>query len=700
MGLELRRLVQGRHQRGETPGDLGFPAVVVGDGVEQGVVGVHHHLRRGLGGLDRHDPAVPRRGMRHASAGDVVIAALGPDRHAEVGVTALAEDHRRLDHGAALLQLDGHLAAAAVGGRGADPDPFERPVGVLVLDQPAVEERRPVGARVEGGQLALQVGVVERLEGVVVVDLLEEGEEPVGAEPVLDHADDLSPAVVGQAEECAQVAHLPERPECRAPIAARPPAVVARQPEVLAADRRQPAQALRPDDQRGVPTVLGVEPEGGDAVDDSLVHERLGVAVGPDDVPEPLVAGLVRDQVVEVARPRRRQPHHPVVEQHQPRALVAVPAEERGRDLELVVVVGAEPALVEWQDLGGEAQDPLGVGPVLGERDHPDQRRADAALEDLEPVGADQREVARRARLDHHELSARPRGSTPGDPPRRGHHLALGQVEPHHVMPRLLIPGLMPGDERGPLPAALVVMRQDRIPVQQIRDPAMVPPPPPVIGQLKREVDLDDDRLPRRHRVTERDDHHGVDGGVEREAGRPVPDPDLGDDHPVPLRVHRLLGAEPEHLQRLRQGHPVLVLHPVTWIDVEDELGGRDARPVREPDPLARRDPPLIQVEPGVDVIPRQPGRDRRPRPLIRGVDRPLIRGMDRPPSGPGGPLTQQAKPHDQPDDPSPPTYRNDGYSPRIRPPRRIRRHPSRSRGKGHPDSPLRRLLGAWPGDR
>ena len=126
---------------------------------------------------------------------------------------------------------------------------------------------------------------------------------------------------------------------------------------------------------------------------------------------------------------------------------------------------------------------------MLGEGEDPDLRRTDLPLARLEAVGTDEREIARRAGDDRHDC--RPAPTAPADDPtRRGDDLAFGQVEPDRVMPRLLMPGLMPGDERRPLPAPVVVVGEHRIPVQQIRDPAMVPPPPPVVGKLNLERDL------------------------------------------------------------------------------------------------------------------------------------------------------------------------------------------------------------------
>ena len=66
-----------------------------------------------------------------------------------------------------------------------------------------------------------------------------------------------------------------------------------------------------------------------------LVHERLGVAVRADQVVPPLVAGLVRDEVLDVAAGEVRHAEDPLVDHDQAGALVAVPAEVRLGDGEL-----------------------------------------------------------------------------------------------------------------------------------------------------------------------------------------------------------------------------------------------------------------------------------------------------------------------------------------------------------------------------
>ena len=252
---------------------------------------------------------------------------------------------------------------------------------------------------------------------------------------------------------------------------------------------------MGPVDQRAVAAVLRVEPQRGEAVDQALVHERLGIAVGADDVPPPLVACLVGDQVVDVALAGRGQPHHPVVDQDQARAFVAVPAEERGGDLELGVEVRAEPLLVERDDLAGVVEGSLGIAVMLGEAVDPNHGSHRPAAP---RSGTGPSRPARSRAPGWPSIVSRCHPFGPawrcGDPSRRGDHLAGGQVDDHRVVSRLLVPGLVPGDERRSLPAPVVVVGQDRIPVQKVGDPLVIPPPAPLVGQVDREVDHHDGR--------------------------------------------------------------------------------------------------------------------------------------------------------------------------------------------------------------
>jgi hypothetical protein len=206
-------------------------------------------------------------------------------------------------------------------------------------------------------------------------------------------------------------------------------------------------------------------------------------------------------------------------------------------------------------------------------------------------------------------------------------------------MPGVLVPGLVPGDERGPFPALVVVVGEDRVPVGQVRDPPMVAPSPPLVGQIEREVDLRRDGLAGRDGPFQGDDHHGVLAGVERERRGAALDADGGDGQPSARQVQRLLGAEPEDLQRLGQDRPIGLGHPVAGIDVEDQLGDGDRRAVREGHPLPGRDPPRIEIQPQDQIIPRQALGDRDP----FGRRRHFL--------GAGDHRPRQTEHHDQPDD-------------------------------------------------
>ncbi len=76
-----------------------------------------------------------------------------------------------------------------------------------------------------------------------------------------------------------------------------------------------------------------------------------------------------------------------------------------------------------------------------------------------------------------------------------------GRSTPDRVEPGVLVPGLVPGDERRVLPAPVVDVGEDRIPVQEVRHPLVLAPPAPLVGQLDSEVDLRRDRSAGRDRL-------------------------------------------------------------------------------------------------------------------------------------------------------------------------------------------------------
>ena len=106
--LKLGREIHGRDKRCEPPGDGGLPAVVVGAGVKQGVIGIDLDLRRLAGGVHGDHPAIAL--SIYLGAGHFIASLFGPDWHANLALGAAAEHDRRLRHLPLLIELDGDLA--------------------------------------------------------------------------------------------------------------------------------------------------------------------------------------------------------------------------------------------------------------------------------------------------------------------------------------------------------------------------------------------------------------------------------------------------------------------------------------------------------------------------------------------------------------------------------------------------------------
>src|SRR5271165_722825 len=136
-------------------------------------------------------------------------------------------------------------------------------------------------------------------------------------------------------------------------------------------------------------------------------------------------------------------------------------------------------------------------------------------------------------------------------------------------MPSFLIPGLMPGHKRRSFPAPVVVVGQHRIPVQEVGDSLMIPPPAPLLGQINGEVDHRNGSSSWRHFLGEWHDQDRTVPGVEVESGGSVSQENVNDLHALADRIHRLLGAKAKYLHRLGQLGAILVRHLVAGIDVE-----------------------------------------------------------------------------------------------------------------------------------
>ena len=98
-----------------------------------------------------------------------------------------------------------------------------------------------------------------------------------------------------------------------------------------------------------------------------LVHPRLAVAVGADQVVPPLMTGFVGDEVLDVALADVRHAEDALVDHDQGAALVAVPAEIRFDDGEIGLRDRGRSAAVVRDDLGDRLEHEAGVMFVFGE---------------------------------------------------------------------------------------------------------------------------------------------------------------------------------------------------------------------------------------------------------------------------------------------------------------------------------------------
>src|SRR5262249_31049483 len=173
---------------------------------------------------------------------------------------------------AAFLAMEEGLEGAAVG---VDLDAVDAPVALACAPDPVLEESMPALA-CEGFELLLEVSDAEDAVLVLAVDDAHEVEHVVGAEALLDEADDLAAAVVGHGGEVHQVAVGGHVLDGGHAFAALPDAEVAVVAEVLAADVGEPLEAGGVGEELVLPTALLIGEAVAEVGGEALVHPRLG----------------------------------------------------------------------------------------------------------------------------------------------------------------------------------------------------------------------------------------------------------------------------------------------------------------------------------------------------------------------------------------------------------------------------------------
>src|SRR5262249_3159031 len=115
---------------------------------------------------------------------------------------------------------------------------------------------------------------------------------------------------------------------------------------VLPLDRWQPLEAGRIVKQVIILATGSIDQAMAEMDCHRLVHPRLAVAIGADEVVPPLVTRLVRDEVVNVGTGQVRHAEDALVDNDQRRTLVAVPAKKGLDDGELRIGIRTDPLAV------------------------------------------------------------------------------------------------------------------------------------------------------------------------------------------------------------------------------------------------------------------------------------------------------------------------------------------------------------------
>ncbi len=375
-----------------------------------------------------------------------------------------------------------------------DPHALDSPIGHPLAVEPIVEELFPRASRISL-QLVLEIADAQDAVLILGVDQAHEVEEAFFAQAGLDHADDLAAAVVGhrhQPHEILEAGHLLHR---RRRFAAGERAHQRRVAVVVAMNVGEPFQRGRQRNQRVVAAVLHVHQPVREVDRQAFVHPGLGIAVDADDVEPPLVADLVRDQLVDEVAGAMRQPEDPRVDHHQAAALVAVPAEVRLADGEVRVRVRPKPPLVRLEGLGRDPDHLLRVELVPGQREAMQADRPNLAHAFLVAGAAGQAEVPHARSADFDQLAAVSQLALADDRARARQLLVEWQIDVGRVDAGFVEEGLVPGDEGRRLPALLVVEGQHGQPLRQKGDAFPLSPTSLALRQSQRERDLDGDVL-------------------------------------------------------------------------------------------------------------------------------------------------------------------------------------------------------------
>ena len=263
---------------------------------------------------------------------------------------------------------------------------------------------------------------------------------------------------------------------------------------------------MRPLDKRIVPAAFLRLKAVAEIRGQPFIHPRLAVAVGADHVVPPLVADFMGYEIVHKGPGKMRHAEDALVDHHQAGALIAVPAEVRLGDGELVVGIRTEPLAVRRNRLAGDADHLLRIVLVLRKGQHSNADGPRLAGVFLVAVAAQDGEITGRNGREVH-LPPAVSEVPGGDHRRRTRELLVGRQRDADTEDAGLIEErLVPGDERRRLPAAVVVHRQHREPVGEEGHALPLPPAALVWRQFERIRNLDRDGFVFAHRFRQRHD--------------------------------------------------------------------------------------------------------------------------------------------------------------------------------------------------
>ncbi|GBD36427.1 hypothetical protein HRbin36_01552 [bacterium HR36] len=175
---------------------------------------------------------------------------------------------------------------------------------------------------------------------------------------------------------------------------------------------------------------------------------------------------------------------------------IAIPGKIRLHNIKFIIRIGAEPTNIKRNGFASKLQSFAGHGFVFGECQDPDTNPLDTSTMFAETVAANETEITGGRAGDGNTFKPGRCGFLRDDSAGTSNLLVGRKGYSHMVSAGFLIEGLVPGNKGNGVPARLIVISQDGIPVGQHSDAMIMSPASLEFGELQSVVECDGNRRP------------------------------------------------------------------------------------------------------------------------------------------------------------------------------------------------------------